>query len=130
MPPMKTLPLFLIVVGCGSGDAPPAPIAIAVEAAPTDNPVSLDDVLAENRAVIEQCFRNELRDNPKVTGRIEFEWQLENHQAIRGQVVSTTFPEDFDIAALSTCVIEGAKTWHFPAGEGSVRYPITFTPLS
>ncbi|MCO4743551.1 MAG: AgmX/PglI C-terminal domain-containing protein [Proteobacteria bacterium] len=127
---MKTLFLIVFLAGCGSESAPPAPIAIATDAVVADEPISMDDVLAENRGVIEQCFRNELRENPKLAGRVEFEWLLQNHRAVQAQVVSSTFPEDIDVSALTTCVMEGSKLWHFPAGDGSIRYPITFTPMS
>ncbi|TNE86733.1 MAG: hypothetical protein EP330_20735 [Deltaproteobacteria bacterium] len=128
---MSTTSLLLFLFACGGDDAPPPPVAISVETEAVEaGPADIDSVLEENKGLIETCFQNELRENPKLTGRIEFEWVIDNHRVQQTQVVSSTFPEDFDIEPLATCVMEGSKSWHFPAGTGSVRYPITFTPLS
>ena len=121
-----------LVVACGESEPPPEAVEPAVEvqsvpAAPVRD-VGISDVLTTNRLTIETCYRNALREKPEVRGRIEFEWLIESNKVTASQVVSTNFPEDYDIMPLSNCILEGSKNWRFPDGDGAVRYPITFEP--
>ena len=130
---MTTYLLISMLVGC-SGDGGSAPqqvvsndaLVVADEAA-APTATGIEQVLEENSDFIAQCYRNELRQRPTLAGRLVLEWVVEGGSATGGQVVSEEFGEA-NVEALALCILESSRTWTFPAGDGAVRYPLTFTP--
>lgn len=132
LPGMILSTIFFLLFACGESAAPPEAAGPTIEVETVAPAVKsggdIESVLATNRLTIETCYRNALRENATVRGRIEFEWLLADGQVTSTQVVSTNFPEDYDIGPLAQCILESSKNWRFPQGDGAVRYPITFSP--
>ena len=94
-----------------------------------DPNVAVRMAIAQNLSAIEKCYTLRLRDNPKVTGAMQFDWTIEAG-VITGAKVTETFTADaLDDQVLADCIVASIQSWSLDPGvTGTVSWPFEFAP--
>ncbi len=83
-------------------------------------------VVADGTAEVQRCYERELLKNPRLQGKIVFDWVI----APTGKVSSTRVASSsLDSQAVATCIGNAIKSWRFPkpvGGSVKVKYPFVF----
>lgn len=105
----------LLLVAC-SGAAPGSEAADAEVA---------KRVVLQNYPSIQTCYRQRLKVDPTVEGKVELTWTIHGGSATETSVVTDTVGDH----ELVTCMREAVETWSFPATiQGEVSWPFRFQP--
>ncbi len=94
-----------------------------------DPNVAVRMAIAQNLSAIEKCYTLRLRDNPKVTGAMQFDWTIDAG-VVTGAKVTDTFTADaLDDQVLADCIVASIQTWSLdPSVSGTVSWPFEVTP--
>jgi hypothetical protein len=94
-----------------------------------DPSVAVRMAIAQNLSSIEKCYTLRLRDNPKVTGSMQFDWTIDGG-VVTGAKVADTFTADvLDDQVLADCIVQSIQLWSLDKSvSGSVSWPFEFAP--
>ena len=91
----------------------------------------IDDTVSKHLPDIRSCYENELKKDPKLSGRIAVNFVISATGGVKSSKVQRTSLEN---EAVESCVADQIKKIQFPAPKGGgvviVTYPFEFMPVA
>lgn len=108
---------------------PVAPVPAGVEVKGGLQPEEVHRVVTRYRTEVDECYREELAENPSVSGGAKLRWVISATGDVERVKVRKT---SIDIVNVAECLRASIKSWKFPkpsdGGVVVVDYPFSFQP--
>jgi hypothetical protein len=94
-----------------------------------DPNVAVRMAIAQNLSAVEKCYTLRLRDNPKVTGSMQFDWTIEAGVVTGAKATDPMTADALEDQVLADCIVASIQTWTLdPSVTGTVSWPFEFAP--